>query len=304
MAGSMQTDANHNARALTLLILLALIWGTSFILMKRGLVVFSAGELGSIRVAAASLFLLPLALLRLKDLRTHHLLKLFFSGMMGVFFPAFLFALAQTSLKSSVTGIMNSLTPILTMLVGVWFFEQKFRRQSVIGIVLGLIGTVILILANSGGSVGGVNLFALLVIVACVFYASNVNYIKYKIPDLNALTITSVSLMLIGPLAIAYLFGFTAFVDKMQNRDGAGVALGYILLLGFMSTALATILFNKLVKMTSPVYTSSVTYLIPIVAVLWGIFDGESLYPGHFFGMAAIIGGVYLANRKPVGTAI
>lgn len=296
----MQTDAkNDNARALTLLILLALIWGTSFILMKRGLIVFSAGELGSIRVAAASLFLLPLALMRLKDLRTRHLLKLFLSGMMGVFFPAFLFALAQTELKSSVTGIMNSLTPILTMLVGVWFFDQKFRRQSIIGIVLGLIGTVILILANSGGSIEGVNLFALLVILACIFYASNVNYIKYKITDLNALTITSVSLLLIGPLAIAYLFGFTAFVDKMQNRDGAWAALGYILLLGFMSTSLATILFNKLVKMTSPIYTSSVTYLIPIVAVLWGIFDGESLYPGHFFGMGAIIGGVYLANRKP-----
>lgn len=295
----MQTDANHNARALTLLILLASIWGTSFILMKRGLVVFSAGELGSIRVAAASLFLLPLALLRLKDLRTRHLLKLFFSGMMGVFFPAFLFALAQTELKSSVTGIMNSLTPILTMLVGVWFFDQKFRRQSVIGIVLGLLGTVILILANSGGSIEGVNLFALLVIVACIFYAGNVNYIKYKITDLNALTITSVSLLLIGPLAVAYLFGFTGFVAKMQNNDGAWVALGYTLLLGFMSTSLATILFNKLVKMTSPVYTSSVTYLIPIVAVLWGVFDGESLYPGHFFGMGAIVGGVYLANRKP-----
>ena len=290
--------ANNNARALTLLILLALIWGTSFILMKRGLEVFSAGEVGSLRVAAASIFLLPLALIKLKELYMRHYLKLFASGMMGIFFPAFLFALAQTELESSVTGIMNSLTPICTLLIGVFFFQQKFRRQSLLGIIIGLAGTVILILANSGGSISGVNLFALLVIFACLFYATNVNYIKYKITDLGALTITSVSLMLIGPLALVFLFGFTEFTHKMETRDGAWTALGYILLLGFMSTSLATILFNKLVKITSPLYTSSVTYLIPIVAVLWGLFDGERLYAGHFAGMAAIIGGVYLANRK------
>lgn len=291
-------NANNSARALTLLILLALIWGTSFILMKRGLVVFSAGEVGSMRVAAAAIFLLPLAVVKLRGLTSRHLFKLFLSGMMGVFFPAFLFALAQTELESSVTGIMNSLTPIFTLMVGVWFFDQHFRRQSVIGIVLGLAGTVILVLANAGGHLGGVNLFALLVILACLFYATNVNYIKYKITDLNALTITSVSLLLIAPPALLYLFAFTDFVDKMNTAPGAFTAMAYILLLGFMSTSLATILFNKLVKLTSPVYTSSVTYLIPIVAVLWGVFDGETLYAGHFAGMAAIIGGVYLANRK------
>jgi drug/metabolite transporter (DMT)-like permease len=289
---------NNNARALTLLILLALIWGTSFILMKRGLEVFSAGELGSLRVAAASVFLLPLALARLKELYSRHYLKLFISGMMGIFFPAFLFALAQTELASSVTGIMNSLTPICTLLIGVFFFQQKFRRESILGIIIGLAGTIILILANSGGSVTGVNLFALLVIFACLFYATNLNYIKYKITDLGALTITSVSLMLIGPLAFVYLFGFTDFIYKMESHDGAWTAFSYILLLGFMSTSLATILFNKLVKISSPLYTSSVTYLIPVVAVLWGLFDGERLYLGHFAGMAAIIGGVYLANRK------
>jgi drug/metabolite transporter (DMT)-like permease len=292
------TAANNSNRAVILLILLALIWGTSFILMKRALIVFSAGELGSIRVAAAGLFLLPFAIVKIKGLKTRHYLKLFLSGMMGVFFPAFLFALAQTELESSVTGIMNSLTPIFTLLIGVWFFDQGFRRQSLIGIILGLAGTVILILANSDGEISGVNLFALLVIIACVFYATNVNYVKYKITDLNALTITSVSLLLVGPLALFYLFGFTEFTHKMKTNPGAWTALGYILLLGFMSTSLATILFNKLVKLTSPIYTSSVTYLIPIVAVLWGLFDGEKLYPGHFAGMAAIIAGVYLANRK------
>lgn len=294
----MSDSTNSNPRALTLLIFLALIWGTSFILMKRGLEVFSAGEVGSIRVAAASMFLLPIALMKLKELRVRHYYQLFLSGMMGIFFPAFLFALAQTELESSVTGIMNSLTPILTLLVGVFIFSQEFRRQSIIGIVLGLIGTIILVLANSGGHIGGINGFALFVILACVLYSVNLNYIKYRIADVNALTITSVSLMLIGPLAVVFLFGFTEFTVKLRTQDGAWTALGFILLLGFMSTSLATIIFNTLVKISSPIFTSSVTYLIPIVAVLWGIFDGEQLYLGHFAGMAAIIGGVYLANRK------
>src|SRR5688572_19130791 len=243
----MPNPVNNNARALTLLILLALIWGTSFILMKRGLLVFSAGEVGSIRVAAASLFLLPIAILKLKDLSTRHYPMLFASGMMGIFFPAFLFALAQTHLESSVTGIMNSLTPICTLLVGVWFFNQKFRRESIIGIIIGLCGTLALILANTGGNVGGVNFFALFVILACIFYATNLNFIKYRITDLKALTITSVSLMLIGPLALLYLFLFTDTTYKLREHEGAWTALGYILLLGFMSTSLATILFNKLV---------------------------------------------------------
>ena len=294
----MPNSTTSNARALTLLILLALIWGTSFILMKRGLVVFSPGELGSIRVAAASLFLLPIAVLKIRDLQNRHYLQLFASGLMGIFFPAFLFAMAQTRLESSVTGIMNSLTPICTLIIGVLFFQQTFRRQSIIGILIGLAGTVILILANSGGSIGGVNLYALLVILACLFYATNLNYIKYRIPDLKALTITSVSLMLIGPLALVYLFGFTEFTRKLSAEPGAWKAFGFILLLGFMSTSLATVLFNKLVKISSPLYTSSVTYLIPVVAVLWGLFDNEQLFPGHIAGMAAIIGGVYLANRK------
>lgn len=294
----MPNSVNSSGRALTLLIILALIWGTSFILMKRGLEVFSPGELGSIRVAAASIFLLPIAFTKLKDLKREHFLKLFASGMMGIFFPAFLFAIAQTRLESSVTGIMNSLTPICTMLIGVAFFHQHFRRQSIIGIVLGLAGTIILILANTGGKIAGINFFALFVILACIFYALNLNFIKYKITDLRALTITSVSLMLIGPLAAIYLFGFTEFTDKLATHDKAWTALGYVLLLGFMSTSLATILFNKLVKISSPLYTSSVTYLIPVVAVLWGLFDGETLYVGHFAGMAAIVGGVYLANRK------
>ena len=295
----MQSSPNSNLRALILLVVLALMWGTSFILMKRGLEVFSPWELGSIRIAVASLFLLPLALTRLRGLESRHYGQLFLSGLMGIFFPAFLFAIAQTQLSSSVTGIINSFTPICTLLIGVLVFARPFRRESVAGIVLGLGGTVMLILADTNGDVTGINYFGVFVIIACILYSTNLNFIKFRITDLKALTITSVSLMLIGPPAVIYLLTVTSFTEKMAQHPGAWEAFGYLVLLGFMSTALGTMLFNKLVKISSPLYTSSVTYLIPVVAIFWGLFDGERLFAGHFAGMAAIFVGVYLTNRKP-----
>ncbi len=294
----MTDSESQRGKAVVLLIALSLIWGTSFILMKRGLTVYAPGEVGSIRVVAASVFLLPFAIVRLKELSGSQFAKLFASGLMGIFFPAFLFATAQTRLESSVSGILNSLTPICTLLIGVLLYKQPFRSQSLLGIIIGLAGTVILIFANYGGAVGGLNLYALLVIIACVFYAMNLNFVKYKITELRALTITSVSILLISPLALIYLLGFTDFTDKVSSHPEALPALGYIILLGAMSTSVATILFNLLVKISNPLFTSSVTYIIPIVAVGWGLLDGEQLLPGHFIGMVAIIGGVYLANKK------
>jgi drug/metabolite transporter (DMT)-like permease len=289
---------NFRGTAVLLLIILSLIWGTSFILIKQGLKVFHADEVGALRVAAACLFLLPAALVKLRELKGEHYWKLFASGMMGIFIPAFLFATAQTRMDSSVAGILNTLTPIFTMIIGAFVFSQRFRMLSVMGILLGLAGAVMLSLSRSGGSITGFNAYALLIVVACFFYGANLNFIKYKIKDLRALTITSVSLMLIGPLAVLYLLLFTNFTTTLSTTPRAWEACGFIVLLGFMSTAVATVLFNKLVKISTPLFASSVTYIMPIVAVLWGVVDHEQLQAGHFIGMAAVVGGVYLANMK------
>lgn len=289
---------NSKGTAITLLIVLALIWGTSFILIKQGLKVFAPDEVGALRVSAAALFLLPAALLKVRELKRKHFSKLFLAGMMGIFIPAFLFAVAQTNMDSSIAGILNTLTPIFTMMVGAVLFGLRFRRLAVIGIILGFGGTFMLMLSRSGGRVEGVNLYALLVIMACILYGANLNFIKFKIADVGSLAITSVSLMLIGPLALIYLFAFTGFTDKFSTHEGAWTAFGFVVLLGMMSTAIATFLFNQLVKISTPLFTSSVTYVMPLVAVMWGVLDGEKLYAGHYIGMVAIIGGVYLANRK------
>lgn len=289
---------NRSLKAFFLLIVLSLIWGTSFILIKQGLKVFAPTEVATLRVSAAFLFLLPVALTRVRDLTFEDYWTLLVSGLLGIFIPAFLFSTAQTKIDSSVAGVLNTLSPICTMIIGAIFFGQRFRGWAILGTLIGLGGTVMLMLSRNGGEVTGVNYYSLLIVAACLMYGSNLNWVKFRIHGLPALTITSVSILLIGPLALVYLLGFTSFTAKLEVIPGAWASFGYVVLLGCMSTAVATYLFNQLVKITTPLFASSVTYLMPIVSVGWGLLDKEKLYIGHYIGMALILGGVYLANRR------
>jgi drug/metabolite transporter (DMT)-like permease len=291
-------DNKNSPLSIALLLILALIWGTSFILMKKGLLVFDPGEVAALRVMIAGIILSPLAIMKWKEIRLTHISTLFFSGLMGVFIPAFLFTSAQRHIDSSVAGILNTLSPLWTMIMGALFFKLRFTRAAVLGILIGLAGTIVLMISRSAGQFAGINLYGLLIVLACAFYGLNLNYIKFKIADLRSLTITSISVVLIAPLGAIYLFGFTGFTDKLASVPGAWTAFGFIALLALMSTAVAVSIFNKLVKMTTPLFASSVTYIMPIVSVMWGVLDGEKLFLSHFIGMSAILGGVYLANRK------
>ncbi len=290
---------NTKVLAWTILVILALVWGTSFILIKRGLEVYSAGEVGALRILAACIFMMPMSIPKLKKLSSRHLKMLFGIGLLGSFFPAFLFALGQTRLDSGVTGVMNGLTPIFVLLIGASIFKQKFERTKYIGVALAFIGTAILLTAGSSqAGFSGINYYAVFIVVATMCYGANLNIIKYYFADLSAVVITSVSILLVGPFAAIYLFGFTDFADKVNTVPGGLEALGYISLLGIMSTGVALILFNRLVQLTTPIFSSMVTYLIPIVALTWGILDGETLVVGQIAGIAAILLGVYITNRK------
>ena len=287
-----------NFTAIILLILLSLIWGTSFILIKQGLKSFSPDEVGALRVTAAALFLLPLALTRIKELRSGDSFKLLLSGLMGIFIPAFLFATAQTNINSSVAGILNTLSPVWTMIIGSLLFSQRFKGYAIVGIIISFAGTILLTLSRAGNVITGINAYALLIVLACALYGANLNWLKFKVQHLSTLTITSVSILLIGPLGAIYLFGFTDFTTRLTTVPGAWESFGFILVLALMSTAVANLLFTKLLKISTPLFSSSVTYIMPIVAVMWGVLDGEKLQTGHFIGMAAMLGGVYLANKK------
>ncbi|MGC4021379.1 MAG: DMT family transporter [Cyclobacteriaceae bacterium] len=289
---------NKRATAVLLLIALSIIWGTSFILIKQGLKVFSPDQVGAMRVAAAVIFLLPIAIQHLKELKQSDYLKLFVSGMLAVFIPAFLFAIAQTHLESSLAGILNTLSPVWTMIIGAMFFSQRFRGYAVVGIAISFVGCVVLAMARASGGLGAFNVYALLIVLACACYGLNLNFIKFKIQYLQPMTIISVSLLLIAPLAYLYLFGFTDFTTRLATIDGAWRSFGFVIILALMSTAVANLLFYKLLQISSPLFASSVTYVMPIVSVMWGLLDNERLVAGHFIGMALILGGVFLANKK------
>jgi drug/metabolite transporter (DMT)-like permease len=280
-----------------ILILLTLVWGSSFILIKKGLGVFTATQVSALRILSAAVFMTPFAISRIRKTEKKHFLLIFLSGFIGSLIPAYLFALAQTRLDSAITGIINAMTPVFVVLIGAMFYKQKINRIMIAGLLLAFSGTAMLMFyAAEGHRV--INYFALLVVAATVMYGLNVNILKFNLSKLNAVAISSISLSFMGPVAAVQLFVFTDFVHRMQSGESALLALGYLSLLGIVGTGLALILFNKLIKIATPLFASSVTYLIPVVAVCWGIVDGEQLTIRHFVSMLIIAVGVYLTNKK------
>ena len=281
-----------------LLILLTLIWGSSFILIKRGLDVFDAGEVGALRMFAASLVLTPLAIKHLKSFTLRQYFYLFFVGFVGSFLPSFLFAKAETGLSSAMAGVLNALTPMFVIIVGSIFFSQRIGGRTIAGLLIGFAGTAILMFAGTDGEMAKLNLFGLYIVVATIFYGTNVNIIKYRLHGIKAIPLTSMAFALILPFSASYLFLASDFVYKVETVPGAWLSVLYVSILGVVGTALAMVLFNKLIQFVSPVFASSVTYLIPIVAVAWGLIDGEVLLMQHYIGMLVILVGVYITNRK------
>lgn len=283
-----------------ILIGLALIWGSSFILIKKGLMFFSSTEVGALRISITFLVLLPLAFSRMKYLSAYEWKYLAIAGIIGSGFPAFLFAQAQTGIDSSLAGILNSMTPLFTLVVGLSFFSLKVRWFNVAGVLIGLAGAIGLISISGGRSFQFNFQYAILVIIATICYATNVNIIKFKLKNTDAVTITVFSFFTIGLPVLLYLLLFTDFIRQVSTEAGALEGLGYIAILAVFGTGLALVAFNKLVKLASPLFAASVTYLIPVVAVFWGLLDGEKLTTGFIIWMAMILTGIFLVNKKKI----
>lgn len=288
-------DQKPTLKAWGLLILLSLIWGSSFILIKKGLIALSATEVGALRIFSASLVMMPVALVKWKDIQRAQIKYLIIVGLSGSLVPAFLFAIAQTKTTSSVTGVINALTPIFTLLIGLFFYRQKANANIWWGILIGFSGAMTLVLSGAG-TPASFNFYALLIVLATVLYAINLNVIKFHLQGLRSLTITSVSLLFVGPISGLFLWFFTDLSDRLHEEE-VRLSIFYIVLLGLFGTAIALIIFNKIVQLTSTVFTSSVTYIIPIVAIFWGLLDGELLGLAEWVGVLLILCGVYLTNR-------
>jgi len=288
----------RNSSAWLILFALVLIWGSSFILIKKGLEAFPSNELGALRIIITFLCLSPVAYKRLFNLPAKKLGLLALSGITGSGAPAFLFAYAETGIESSVTGILNSLTPLFTLVIGLALFGTRTKWYNVAGVFLGLTGAVGLLTVSGGGDFSFNISFGIFVVIATVFYAINANLIKHWLHDIDSLTITSVSFFLMGVPTLIYLLVFTGVVQHSVHQPGAMAGLGYIAILSIVGTAIALVLYNKLIKLTSAVFASSVTYLMPVIAILWGMLDGEPFRLVYVVWINLIMAGVVLVNTR------
>lgn len=292
----MKIDLKNKASQWFVLIILAVIWGSSFILMKKGLLTLTSIKVAAFRIFFAFLVLAPMGFHQLKKIKPKNIFPIFWVGFFGNFIPAFLFAYAQTELSSSLTGMLNSLVPFFTLVLGVLLFKAKAKSLNIIGVVLGLLGALGLVYTTSNGlKVDGNLMYSLMPIVATICYASSVNTIKYYLGDLSPLTITVVAFTLVGPFAIAFLLYDGFALNGFQNFLSVGVL--YVALLGIVGTAMAVLLFNALIKQTTALFASSVTYLIPVVAIFWGVLDGEAITLIQALFLGLILGGVYLVRE-------
>ena len=283
-----------------LLFILALIWGSSFILMKRGLFVdgrpvLGPWQLATARIGIAWLCLAPL-LFKYAALLKKHWLPLLGTGLLGNGIPAILFATAQTRIDSSLSGMLNSLTPLFTLLVGAFFFGNPLRLIHVVGILVGLAGAAGLILLKADDGLPTWNAFALLPIAATFMYGCSANIVKRHLHMLPAAATACLALTFVGPFGVTGAF-ISDLPGTLADEPHGWTALGYVALLAILSSALSLVLWNALLIRTTAVWASSVTYLMPVVAIGWGLLDGESLSMGQIAMIGVVLCSVWLVNR-------
>ncbi|MDA7810380.1 DMT family transporter [Flavobacteriaceae bacterium] len=289
---------SNNDKKWIYLVILSVIWGSSYILIKKTLIGLTPLQLGSLRVIFTFIVLLIIGFNSLKKIPKDKWKWIFATGYIGSFFPSFFFAFAQTEIDSGVAAILNSLTPLATLIIGVGFYKFIIDSKQIIGVIIGLIGSFFLIYEGSTINPDQNFLFVGFIIVASICYATSVNMLKYHLQDIPATSIALGNFLCILPPAVILLF-YSGFMDiNIKESPEVQNALFYIIILSIFGSAFAKILFNKFIQIASPVFASSVTYTLPIVAIMWGFLDGETISLRQFFATAIILVGVFLANKQ------
>lgn len=282
-----------------LLVVLSLIWGSSFILIKKSLEHFNPYEVGALRVLIAGLMLLPLAIMNIRKFPRKQIKWLILAAVCGNFIPMFLFPVAETEVSSSIAGIINSMMPIFVIIVGALFWKFATTKRQIIGVAISFAGAVIL--AFSGGEGGEFKLVPiLLLLVATLCYAISTTTVKSKLADIPAKILSAFvfSFVLIIPSAIALVSA--GFFTDLKNDADLWIGLGFVSLLSVFGTGLAMMLNYRLLSISSPLFASTVTLLMPVVAIMWGLIDGESLTVLQLIGALIILAGlIFLRQQKP-----
>lgn len=288
---------SQNLKSWLIFIVLVLIWGSAFILTKRGLVSFNAYQVASIRVLAATTVLAPFAIGKLRNVKKREWLYIVISGFVGSFTPALLFAYGmENGISSSSAGVLSALTPAFTLVLSIILFKQRFGLFQFIGLALGFIGAISLLI-NKSGAEFQFNNYGWFIVLATFMYALNLTLVKFRLKETDSMLISSFSLISTLPVTVGYLL-YSDFVNRMEVLEFAYTSLGYTVLLGVLATGIALQLFNMMVKSSSPIFTSSVTYAIPVMSIFWALLDGESVSMNVYLATTVIMLSIYLIRKN------
>lgn len=279
-----------------ILLLLAAVWGASFLFIKKSVQIFNPVQMAMWRMVMATAIYLPVAALFWSKIDWKRWKPLVIVAFCGSAIPNFMFAVAQQHVSSSLAGVLNALTPLFTLILGVIFFQMIFLREKLLGVVLGLAGAAVLILFNSSSAVSGNAFYAALCALATLCYAINANVVNRHLRDQHPAGIASAAFMITGILFLIGLWWSDGWSVARDHKDGM-VGLSYIFYLAAMGTVGGSILYFWLLQRTSAIYATSVTYLIPIAALILGSADGESIGFTDLAGTGVILLGVYLARK-------
>jgi len=279
------------------LVILSLIWGSSYILIKKGLTGLTPIQLGSLRVIVTTIIMAPIGYQKIKHIPRQNMKWVALSAFVGSFFPAYLFAFAETEISSSITAVMVSLTPLFTLLISVFVFGEELLKKQVFGVLIGFTGIIVLINNELFSSSFNI-LYIMFIVLAAFCYAVNANVLKYKLSNIPALGIVFMSfLFMFIPAFIILCFSDFPFSD-FTSDPLIIESIIYIVILAVFGTAIAKVLYIKLLAISTPVFSVSTTYLMPVVAIFWGLLDGEEFKLTQFIGTAIILLGVYLVTKK------
>jgi len=278
---------------------LTIIWGSSYILIKKALIAYTPVEVGLLRLSLSFLATFPFLFTALKEIDSKLYPRIVIVGLLGTGFPVFLFAFATTQISSSINGIINSLSPLFTVITGIFFFGTQITRIKWLGVMMGFMGAFVLVVGRYGFDLG-LSAYALLSVLATFCYGTNSNFVKHFFPKTNAMHVTALAMFFMGlpSLIVTLAIGLP---QKVLETPNGLYSFSGILFLAVFGTVVAWLIFYKLVQRTDALFAASVTYLIPIVAIILGLLDGETFRPVQGIGVVLILAGVYFVGKKVRG---
>ncbi len=292
---------NHRLQAWFIFIFLGLVWGSSFILIKKSLLAFTPTQVALARVFLTSVAFTPVVAYKLRSIQYRDLLSFSIVALAGNALPAFLYALAETHIESAVAGLLNTLTPIFTLLIGLWFFKHRsVPITQKIGVLIGFLGAAMIILYTTSKEIH-LSLWSLLIVLATALYGLSGNVVETQLKGrYSPISIAGIPFVFML-LPSAWALWKTGILSTLTTHPDANVSIWALLTLSIIGTFLASTLFFKMLEISDAVFASSVSYLLPVVAIFWGVLDHEHLSVWHFLALFFIISGVYLIKRGSAG---